>query len=64
MQNYKRDFMRLKTVMSLVVCLLLVGMFSAVSTAHSREKNDADPLSGEWEVSFYVQARPIRQRST
>jgi hypothetical protein len=49
--------MRLKTVVSLVVCLLLVGTFLAVSTASSREKNDADPLSGEWEVSFYVQGK-------
>jgi hypothetical protein len=57
MQNYRGDFMRLKTVVSLVVCLLLVGMFSAVSTAPSREKNDADPLSGEWDVSFYVQGQ-------
>jgi len=57
MQNYRGDFMRLKTAVSLVLCLLLVGMFSAVSTAPSREKKDADPLSGEWEVSFYVQGQ-------
>ncbi|HBB86690.1 MAG TPA: hypothetical protein DC047_03635 [Blastocatellia bacterium] len=47
--------MRLKIAASLIVCLLLAGMFSAVATTPLREKIDADPLSGEWDVSFYVQ---------
>jgi len=47
--------MRLKIVMSLVVCVLLGGMFSVVSTAPLHENTDADPISGEWDVSFYVQ---------
>lgn len=47
--------MRLKLAASLIVCLLLAGMFSAVATTPLREKIDADPLSGEWDVSFYVQ---------
>jgi len=46
--------MRLKIAVSLVVCLLTVGMFSTVATAPLREKTDADPISGEWDVSFYV----------
>ncbi len=47
--------MRLKIAVSLVVCLLMAGMFSAVSTSPLHEKMDGDPISGEWEVSFYVQ---------
>jgi hypothetical protein len=47
--------MRLKIAMTLVVCLLMAGMCSAVSTAPLHEKVDGDPLSGEWDVSFYVQ---------
>jgi hypothetical protein len=46
---------RLKIAVILVVCLLTVGMFSTVSTAPLHEKTDADPISGEWDVSFYVQ---------
>ena len=47
--------MRLKSAMSWVVCVLLCGMFSVVSTAPLHEKTDADPISGDWDVSFYVQ---------
>src|SRR6266550_5336698 len=47
--------MRLKIAMSLVLCLLTAGMFSIVSTAPLHEKTDTDPISGEWDVSFYVQ---------
>ena len=47
--------MRLKIAVSLVVCLLTAGMFSTVTTAPSHEKTDADPISGDWDVSFYVQ---------
>jgi hypothetical protein len=47
----------MKIAMPLVVCLLLAGMISAVSTAPLHEKVDSDPLSGEWDVSFYVQGK-------
>ena len=47
--------MRLKIVVSLIVCVLLGGVFSMVSTTPLYEKTDADPISGEWDVSFYVQ---------
>ncbi len=47
--------MRLKIAVGLVVCLLTVSMFSRVSTMPLYEKTDADPISGEWDVSFYVQ---------
>jgi hypothetical protein len=47
--------MRLKIAVSLIVCVLLGGVFSIVSTAPVYEKTDADPISGEWDVSFYVQ---------
>src|SRR6266550_691547 len=49
--------MRLKIGMSLVGCLLMAGMFSVVATASLSEKMDSDPLSGEWDVSFYVNAK-------
>ena len=49
--------MRLKLAMSLVVCMLIGGMFSIVSTAALYEKMDVDPLSGDWDVSFYVQGK-------
>lgn len=49
--------MRLKIAVSLVVCLLMAGMFSAVLTAPLHEKMDGDPISGEWDVSFYVQGK-------
>lgn len=49
--------MRLKIGMSLVGCLLMAGMFSVVATASLSEKMDSDPLSGEWDVSFYVQGK-------
>jgi len=47
--------MRLKIAVGLVVCLLTVSMFSRVSTAPLHEKTDADAISGDWDVSFYVQ---------
>jgi len=46
--------MRLKIAVSLIVCVLLGGVFSIVSTAPLHEKTDADPISGDWDVSFYV----------
>lgn len=49
--------MRLKIAVSLVVCLLTVGMFSTVSTTPLHEKMDSDPISGDWDVSFYVQGK-------
>ena len=49
--------MRLKLAMSLVVCMLMSGMFSIVSTAALYEKMDADLISGEWDVSFYVNGK-------
>jgi hypothetical protein len=49
--------MRLKIGMSLVGCLLVAGMFSVVATASLSEKMDRDPLSGEWDVSFYVNGK-------
>lgn len=49
--------MRWKIAMSLVACLFMAGMFSAVSTAPSHERMAGDPVSGEWDVSFYVQGK-------
>ena len=49
--------MRFKTPMSLVVSILVVGVFFLTSAQPLREKIDADPLSGEWDVSFYVQGK-------
>ncbi len=49
--------MRLKLAMSLVVCMLMGGVFSIVSTAALYENIDVDPLSGDWDVSFYVQGK-------
>ena len=46
--------MRLKIAMSLVVSMLVVGVFFQTSATPLREKTDADPVSGEWDVSFYV----------
>jgi hypothetical protein len=47
--------MRLKIVMSLVACTLMTGVLSLAGAARLNEKMDADPISGEWDVSFYVQ---------
>ena len=47
--------MRLKVAMSLVVGMLVVGVFFLTPAMPLRETTDADPVSGEWDVSFYVQ---------
>lgn len=47
--------MCLKIIMSLIVCTLIAGMSSVVSALPLNEKVDVDPISGEWDVSFYVQ---------
>ena len=49
--------MRWKIALSLVACLFMAGMFSAVSTAPLHERMEGDPVSGEWDVSFYVQGK-------
>jgi hypothetical protein len=46
--------MRFKSLISLVVTPLLALVFF-VSAATANEKMDADPISGEWSVSFFVQ---------
>jgi hypothetical protein len=50
--------MRLKIVMALVVSALMAGvsLVPLVSGAALNEKMDADPISGEWNVSFYVRS--------
>ena len=56
--------MRLKTFVSLVLLALVAGFPSACSAAatlhneiwrHEVLQPDPDPISGEWEVTFYVQ---------
>jgi hypothetical protein len=46
--------MRLQTILSLVISALMAGVFSMPAAAQN-EKMDSDPISGEWNVSFYVQ---------
>jgi Tfp pilus assembly protein PilW len=60
----KENDMRLKTFVSLVLVALAAGVPLACSGAatlhneishHEVSRPDPDPISGEWEVSFYVQ---------
>jgi len=49
--------MRFKIVVSLILLALVVGAASqfAATAHHPVLTKDADPISGEWEVSFFVQ---------
>ena len=55
--------MRLRIMMSLVLAALLAGAASACSAAalhhevfaHESSRQDADPITGEWDVTFRVQ---------
>jgi hypothetical protein len=46
--------MRFRLLVTLALTVLMAAAFS-VSAAPLIEKMDADPISGEWNVSFYVQ---------
>ncbi|MEO7971450.1 MAG: hypothetical protein ABI698_09130 [bacterium] len=48
--------MRFKSLITLLVAALMAGVFS-VSASTLNEKMDGDPISGAWDVSFYVQGR-------
>src|SRR6185312_5681968 len=59
----RRHFMRLQTVLSFVLTALLAGVFS-MPVAAQNEKMDSDPISGEWDVSFYVKTTTTPARFT
>lgn len=46
--------MRFRSLVTLAFTVLMAGVFS-VSASTLNEKVEADPISGEWNVSFYVQ---------
>lgn len=57
--------MRLNTVTNLIVVVLIAAQLMVVSAAHGgsqtggADKNNADPITGEWEATFELQGTKV-----